>query len=45
MVMVLVGNKTDKASEEREVSYLEASRFAQEQGMYIVRRLLDENKS
>lgn len=31
MVLILCGNKTDKG-EEREVSYLEASRFAQEQG-------------
>ncbi|KAI8341452.1 hypothetical protein BC941DRAFT_416926 [Chlamydoabsidia padenii] len=35
MVMVLVGNKTDKA-DEREVSYLEASRFAQEQEMMFL---------
>ncbi|CAO3594179.1 unnamed protein product [Absidia cylindrospora] len=35
MVMILVGNKTDKA-DEREVSYLEASRFAQEQEMMFL---------
>lgn len=33
LVMILVGNKVDKADDEREVSYLEASRFAQENGM------------
>lgn len=31
LVVLLVGNKTDRA-EDREVSYLEASRFAQEHG-------------
>jgi Ras-related protein Rab-4B len=31
IVILLVGNKNDKG-EEREVSYLEASRFAQEHG-------------
>lgn len=35
LVMILVGNKVDKADDEREVSYLEASRFAQENGMYL----------
>jgi len=34
LVVLLVGNKTDRA-EDREVSYLEASRFAQEHGQYI----------
>jgi Ras-related protein Rab-4B len=31
LVIILIGNKNDKA-DEREVSYLEASRFAQEHG-------------
>ncbi|ORX52452.1 ras-related protein rab-4B-like protein [Hesseltinella vesiculosa] len=35
MVMILVGNKTDKA-DEREVTYLEASHFAQEQEMMFM---------
>jgi GTPase SAR1 family protein len=34
LVVLLVGNKTDRA-EDREVSYLEASRFAQEHGKSI----------
>ena len=35
LVMILVGNKVDKADDEREVSYLEASRFAQENGTCV----------
>ena len=31
LVIILIGNKNDKA-DEREVSYLEASKFAQEHG-------------
>ncbi|KAG1146112.1 hypothetical protein G6F37_006420 [Rhizopus arrhizus] len=34
LVIILVGNKNDK-TDEREVSYLEASRFAQEHGKVI----------
>lgn len=34
LVIILVGNKNDK--DEREVSYLEASRFAQEHGNVII---------
>lgn len=34
--MILVGNKVDKADDEREVSYLEASRFAQENEMMFL---------
>jgi GTPase SAR1 family protein len=33
LVIILVGNKTD-LHEEREVTFLEASRFAQENGMF-----------
>ncbi|KAI7879947.1 ras-domain-containing protein [Lichtheimia hyalospora FSU 10163] len=36
LVMILVGNKVDKADDEREVSYLEASRFAQENEMMFL---------
>ena len=37
LVIILVGNKSDLA-EEREVSYLEASRFAQEHGKLYIKR-------
>lgn len=43
LVIILVGNKNDKA-DEREVSYLEASRFAQEHGKLRL-RLKDETNS
>jgi len=36
IVIILVGNKKDLDAE-REVTFLEASRFAQENGKYIVR--------
>lgn len=41
LVVILVGNKNDR-SDEREVSYLEASRFAQENGknFYLYSTLL-----
>lgn len=35
LVIILVGNKNDK-SDEREVSYLEASKFAQEHGRFLI---------
>jgi GTPase SAR1 family protein len=41
IALMLVGNKLDL--EDREVTYLEASRFAQENGMYHHRVTLAEN--
>lgn len=35
LVIVLVGNKSDR-QEKREVTFLEASRFAQENGIYFI---------
>jgi GTPase SAR1 family protein len=35
IVIVLVGNKTDRESE-RQVTFLEASRFAQENGLFTI---------
>lgn len=43
LVIILIGNKNDKG-DEREVSYLEASRFAQEHGKNALSLKVEINK-